>query len=77
MADIEAIKKVMQKKNVSAPELAVHMGIDRSTLFRKFSRLRGETITIGQAKGLIKCLGLSKKQVISIFFDDKVAEVRK
>lgn len=73
MLDINKLKgKIVEKgKNVEA--LAVDIGIDSSTFYRK---MKNNSFEIGEADRIVKALDLSRDDAMSIFFSSNVAEMR-
>jgi hypothetical protein len=73
MLDINKLKgKIVEKgKNVEA--LAIDIGIDSSTFYRK---MKNNSFEIGEADRIVKALDLSRDDAMSIFFSSSVAEMR-
>jgi len=67
--DLLRVKIAERKTNVS--EIAMRMGIDKATLYRRIAD--SETFTIGEVDKLTKILGLSCEEAVSIFFNASVA----
>lgn len=65
--DIDKLKQHMASANISIAELAKRIGIDQSTLHRKFQR-RGETFTVGEMHKISEVIGISQEDAMLIFF---------
>jgi predicted transcriptional regulator len=65
--NILKLKGKMVENGYGPDAFAERIGIDRSTLYRKFSC--GEKFTIGEAQKIKEVLDLSKKEASEIFFD--------
>lgn len=72
MVDIKALKQIMATKGWSAEKLADALGIDRSTLFRRFQS-NGADFTVEEVNAIVSALGLSREDAHSIFFPNNVA----
>ncbi|MBP3446486.1 MAG: helix-turn-helix domain-containing protein [Clostridia bacterium] len=72
MQNIEMLKDKMAKKSISVCDLADLLGVDASTIYRKFQK-NGENFSIGEANQIVKALDLSEKEAMSIFFASFVA----
>lgn len=72
MVDTRKLKGKMVERGINIPELAVKIGIDKSTLYRKMNS-KGENITIKEANLIAKELNLTLDEVNSIFFKQDVA----
>lgn len=73
--DTRALKDAVEKKGMSLPELALKIGIDKSTLYRKLSK-SGETFTLKEADLIAKALNLTRNERHTIFFAPNVADER-
>lgn len=62
----------MLDKDISIVELASRIGVNKSTIYRKFQN-NGENFTIAEANKIVEVLELSKEEAISIFFSHIVA----
>lgn len=62
-----SIKALIAEKNTTQEAVALALGIDRSTLYRK---LKGGTtsLTIGEAKKISKFLNLSESEATAVFW---------
>lgn len=67
---------IMKEREISVPELAKHLGIGKTTLYGIFAN-DGEKFTINQVNIIKKVLGLSNKDIMSIFFADIVPKMEK
>lgn len=68
MADkAKYLKKKIVEKNTTQEALAMALGIDRSTLYRK---MKGglSCLTLSEAKKISKYLGLSETEAFNVFF---------
>lgn len=67
----EALKSEMEKKHLSADQLAAKSGVDRSTIYRI---LNGESnCSIESARKIVTALNLSAATAKSIFFEKERA----
>ena len=76
MININKLKGKIIEKGFSIGLLADQLGIDKSTLYRKLSK-NGESISIAEANKIAEILELDAKEIISIFFDQTVAFMRR
>lgn len=72
MVNVNKLKGKIVENELSIPELAEIIGLDKSTLYRKFNT-EGETFTIREADEIRKVLKLSGQEAAEIFFNDIVA----
>lgn len=72
MVKINKIKGKIVENESSIEDLATFMGVDKSTLYRKFSN-SGETLSIKEANAIMAFLNLSKEEAADIFFAPDVA----
>lgn len=72
MVNINKLKGKIVENNLTIEKLADLIGIDRSTLYRKFGN-KGENFTIKEANLIAKALNLTAAEVNSIFFAQIVA----
>lgn len=70
--DAEKLKKIMEKKNISAQEMATATDMDISTWYRKIQK-NGETFNIREMDLIIKKLKIDKTEAASLFFGEKLA----
>ena len=62
--------KIVERKT-SIAEVAMQMGVDKATLYRRIAD--SESFTIGEVEKLTQILALSCDEAISIFFNVEVA----
>ena len=72
MVNVMKLKGKMVEKGVTTETLAKALGIDRATLYRKFSQ-HGTGFTIREANLIVAFLKLTKDEANDIFFADVVA----
>lgn len=72
MVNINKLKGKIVECGLSIPELALNIGIDKTTLYRKIG-LNGENFTIKEADLIAKQLRLTGAEVNAIFFSQFVA----
>lgn len=72
MANINKLRGKIVENGISIGELAKAIGMDKSTLYRKFKN-NGEDISIKEANAIIKELKLTIEEVNAIFFNHFVA----
>lgn len=65
--DVAALKRMIAEKNTTMEGMALFLGIDRSTLYRKL-RDGGGGITVHDAHMIASFLGLSDHETIRIFW---------
>lgn len=63
--DLNKLKGKIVEKGWNVEKLAEHIGVDRSSMYRKLNNF--EKITIGEAKKIKVALGLSNEEASSIF----------
>ncbi len=66
MTETENLKKIVEKRNTTLDALSLHLGIHRSTLYRK-TRGGIESLTLGEAKKISSFLALSDSERRRIF----------
>lgn len=67
----DLLKARLGEKQIKQKELAELIGVSRRTLY---GRLHGETeFTVGEILELIECLDLGKRDILNIFFNEKVS----
>lgn len=64
--DVVRLKEKMGQKKMSVEDMALQIGIDPSTYYRKLNT-QGESFTISQAKAIAAVLGLSHAEASNIF----------
>ena len=65
--NIPKLKGKMVETGHNAESLAAKIGVDRSTLYRKFEN--GEKFTVGEVNKIIDVLGLTKNEATNIFLN--------
>lgn len=70
--DVTLLRAKMQERRMSVSDLAVHIGIDDSTFYRKLNE-NGEKFTVAQARAMATVLELSPEDTTAIFFSKKLA----
>jgi len=66
MLDADVLKHEIQKRGKTINELALGIGINKSTLRRKL-KAGGDTLMLWEIKSIIKQLGLSAEEAVSLF----------
>ncbi|MCF2557062.1 helix-turn-helix domain-containing protein [Fournierella massiliensis] len=72
MVNVDKLKGKIVEKRSSVEELSKVLGMDRSTLYRRFSN-DGSEFTIREADLIAKALKLSGEEAYAIFFAQYVA----
>ncbi|WP_368488475.1 helix-turn-helix domain-containing protein [Clostridium sp. BJN0013] len=72
MPNINKLKGKIVEKGINISDLAMSLGINKSTLYRKLKN-NGENISIKEAVGIIDRLDLSVEEANAIFFNQFVA----
>ena len=72
MVNIDKLRGIMRERRISVEELADAIGIDRSTLYRRFAD-GGESFTIKEVNAIVEVLDLDEETALAIFFASKVA----
>jgi len=72
MVNVNKLKGKIVECGMSTSELALKMGIDRATLYRRLNS-DGKDFTIGEADLIVKELALSCSEANAIFFSQFVA----
>lgn len=72
MVNINKLRGKIVERGLTVYELANLIGIDKATLYRKFSK-NGETLTIKDADSIIIALDLNSEETKAIFFAQFVA----
>lgn len=70
--NVNKLKGKIVENGLNVSQLAVSIGVDRTTLYRKLTS-NGETLTISEAEKIAKVLNLSMEDVNAIFFANFVA----
>lgn len=63
--DLNKLKGKIVEKGWNVETLAEHIGVERSSMYRKLGNF--EKITIGEAKKITLALGLTNEEASSIF----------
>jgi len=71
MVDIDKLRGKIVEKRMSVSDVARKMGVDKATLYRRFSD--AQSLTIGEATKIAEILCLTNAEAVSIFFSDYVA----
>ncbi len=74
--DTKELKRLIAEKNTTLEGVASHLGMDRSTLYRKL-RDGGGGITLRDAQRTASLLGLSYEETIRIFWNRRDSPVRR
>ena len=72
MVNIDKLRGVMKERRVSVDELAIAIGVDGSTLYRRFAD-GGDTFTIKEVKAIVDFLELDMETAMAVFFAPLVA----
>jgi len=72
MPNINKLKGKIVEKGINISDLAMSLGMNKSTLYRKLKN-NGENISIKEAVGIIDKLDLSVEEANAIFFNQFVA----
>lgn len=70
--NVNKLKGKIVEKGLSVTEVAMKIGIDRSSLYRKLNN-EGETLTIKEANLIVKVLEIPPNEALEIFFGEIVA----
>lgn len=73
--DIEALKNKISQAGMNVETFAKNIEMDRTTFYRKLNA-GGVKFTVSEIQRIISALKLTKEEATSIFFIDKVAEMR-
>jgi predicted transcriptional regulator len=68
MPNVLKLKGKLVEKDISYEEFADMLGIDSSTLYRRF-KSNGENFSIGEVNKIVKALDLRSDEAAAIFFD--------
>lgn len=71
MVNTTLLRSAIVKKGTNISEVAVRMGVDKATLYRRMAD--SGSFTIGEVEKLTSILDLSHEEAISIFFTNEVA----
>jgi len=72
MVDVLKLKAKIVEKGFTVSSLAYAIGIDQSTLYRRFAD-QGKSFTIGEIGQIVTVLELTEQEVREIFFVQNVA----
>ena len=72
MVDIQRLKGKIIEKGFTVLTLSDQIGIDRTTLYRRFSD-HGKSFTIGEIEQIVSVLHLTEQEAREIFFVQEVA----
>ena len=64
--NMELLHGKMREKNISNEDMAVQIGVDASTFYRKI-KANGVNFTVGQMHKIVEILRLTKEEAVSIF----------
>ncbi len=67
MTNMGKLKGILKEKNVTQEEVAKMIGMDRTTLRRKFNK-EGRAFTVEEVQKITKSLCLNEQEVLDIFF---------
>ena len=71
MVNTDLLRGKITEKKTNIAEVAMQMGIDKATLYRRIAD--SGTFTIGEVDKLTKILGLTCDEAVAIFFNAEVA----
>lgn len=71
MVDTRLLRDKIEEKRTTISEIALKMGVDKATLYRRIAN--SETFTIGEVGKITEILNLSHDEAVSIFFSHIVA----
>ena len=71
MVNVDLLKGKITERGTNVSEIAVKMGVDKATLYRRIAD--GSSFTIGEVEKIAEVLKLSHEEAISIFFTSGVA----
>ncbi len=66
------LKAKIVENGMNVSELAVKIGMDKSTLYRKIAS-DGESMTVKDANAIVRALNLTSADALAIFFSQLVA----
>ena len=70
--NVNKLKAKMVERGLNVSQVAEKIGIDRSSLYRKLNN-QGETLTVKEAKAIVKVLNITPSEAAQIFFGNDVA----
>lgn len=65
--NMQELRRIMKEKKITVEEMAVEMGVDKATAYRKFGSGGGK-ITVSQAQRVARRLDLTGSEAAEIFF---------
>lgn len=71
MVNVSKLKGKIVERNTTQEELAITIGIDKSTFYRKMKQ--NGNFSIKEVNMIVSALNLSKDEAMSIFFSETVA----
>lgn len=71
MVNTDLLRSKIVEKRMNVSEVAIRMGIDKATLYRRISD--AQSFTIGEAAKIAEILHLTHEEAIAIFFSAEVA----
>ncbi|PWM26741.1 MAG: phage repressor protein [Limosilactobacillus fermentum] len=63
------LKGKIVENGLTVSELALKIGVDSSTMYRKISAKNGDKMLIREVKEIIEILHLTDEEAVSIFFN--------
>ena len=73
--NINKLRGIIVERNTTHEAVADHIGINRSTFYRKL-KTGGNTFTVEEVQKMVEAIPLSTEEAIAIFFSPDVAKVR-
>lgn len=73
MVNVNKLKGKIVEKGINISKLAKMIDVDASTLYRKFNKNGGATLTIREADLIVKSLNLTIDEANTIFFSQFIA----
>ena len=73
--NVNKLRGIIVERNTPQEAVADHMGINRSTFYRKL-KTGGNTFTVEEVQKMVEAIPLSNDEAIAIFFSPVVANVR-
>ena len=71
MVDTKMLRKTIEDRDMNVADVASLIGLDKATLYRRFSD--AESFTIGEVQRIKTALNLTPDEAVSIFFTSAVA----
>lgn len=72
ITNVNKLKGIIKEKQTTPEKVAMSIGIDKSTMYRKLNN-GGDEFTIKQADAISLLLGLTAEEAQAIFFSQYVA----